>query len=127
MARKEFMYRGKTLAELKGLSDKEVIQLLPARSRRSIQRGLTDAQKKLMKVIRSGSKNIKTHCRDLVVLPIMIGLTIQVYRGNRYERVMITEEMIGHRLGEFVLTRGGVRHSAPGIGATRSSGSISVK
>src|SRR3989344_2041972 len=126
MAKKEFTYRGKTLAELKGLSDNEVAMLLTSRERRKIvKRGWTDEQKKLLKRIRAGKKNIKTHCRDMVIMPIMIGMTIKVFNGKEYAQFLITEEMLGHRLGEFALTRKRVEHSAPGIGATRSSSAIS--
>nr|AJS12426.1 30S ribosomal protein S19 [uncultured archaeon] len=128
MAKKEFTYRGKTLAELKGLSDNEVAMLLTSRERRKIvKRGWTDEQKKLLKRIRAGKKNIKTHCRDMVIMPIMIGMTIKVFNGKEYAQFLITEEMLGHRLGEFALTRKRVEHSAPGIGATRSSSAISVR
>ncbi|MBI4149393.1 30S ribosomal protein S19 [Candidatus Woesearchaeota archaeon] len=127
MARKEFTYRGKTVEELRAMNEKEVYQLLPARARRSLLRGWTDAERKLMQAVKAGKSKIKTQCRDMVILPIMVGATLMVYRGNRYDIVAITEEMIGHRLGEFVLTRHPVKHSAPGIGATRSSASISVK
>ena len=72
-------------------------------------------------------KNIETHCRDIVILPLMVGTTIKVHRGNRFEPVIITEEMVGHYIGEFTLTRVKVSHSSPGIGATKSSSSLSVK
>ncbi len=127
MAKKIFTYRGKTLEELQALSMNEFMQLLPARQRRSLKRGLTDAQKKLLKKIRNGKNNIRTHCRNMIILPEMVGKTFLVFRGNSFEAVNIQEEMIGHVLGEFMLTRKTVQHSAPGIGATRSSSSLSVK
>ena len=127
MAKKVFTYRGKTTEELKQLSLNEFIMLLPARERRSLKRGFTDAQKTLLKMIRKGAPNIKTHCRDMIIIPEMIGKTVLVHRGTTFEAVRIEEDMIGHRLGEFVLTRKIVKHSAPGIGATKSSSSLSVK
>ena len=63
----------------------------------------------------------------MVILPEMIGTTIKVHQGKEFAPVMIEQDMIGHCLGEFVLTRKRVAHSAPGIGATRSSASLSVK
>ena len=72
-------------------------------------------------------KNIETHCRDMVILPEMIGKTIKIHRGNSFVMVVIEPEMIGHFLGEFALTRKKIEHSAPGVGATRSSANISVK
>ena len=127
MAKKEFTYRGKTLEELKNLSLNELAELLPARQRRLIKRGLTEQQKILMKKMKGNDDNIKTHCRDAIVLPEMIGKKIKIYSGKEFIQIMIVEDMIGHYLGEFVLTRHRVEHSAPGIGATRSSAALSVK
>lgn len=127
MAKKEFTYRGKTLEELKNLSLNEFMLLLPARERRSLKRGFTEQQKILLKRIRAKKSNIETHCKDLIILPEMVGLTIRIHKGKEFVPVMIQDEMIGHYLGEFVITRGRVEHSAPGIGATRSSAALSVK
>ncbi len=127
MVKKEFSYRGKTLDELKEMSMNDFVTLLPARQRRSIKRGLTDQQKILMGNIKKGVKDIKTHCRNMVILPTMVGTTIRVYSGKEFIPVSIQDEMLGHYLGEFVVTRKRIEHSAPGIGATRSSASLSVK
>ena len=127
MAKKEFTFKGKTMDELKKLSTNELGSLLTSRQRRNIKRGFTDQQKILLKKLRSNQKKIKTHCRDIIVLPEMIGTTIKVHQGKEFVPVVIEPDMIGHYLGEFVLTRKRVAHSAPGIGATRSSASLSVK
>lgn len=127
MAKKEFTYKGKTLAQLKEMSLKELAEVLPARQRRKIKRGFSDAEKKLMEDIKKDKKNIETHCRDMIILPEMVGKMIKVHKGHGYEAVSIREEMIGHCLGEFALTRKKVAHSAPGIGATRSSAALSVR
>jgi len=127
MAKKEFTYRGKTIEELKSLSLNEIAALMPSRQRRSLKRGLTEQEKILLKKIRKNESNIKTHCRDMIILPEMVEKTIKVYSGKEFIPVIIMDEMIGHCLGEFVLTRKKVEHSAPGIGATRSSASLSVK
>src|SRR3989338_3351176 len=127
MARKEFTYSGKTLEELKKLSLNEFAALLPALRRRSIKRGLTEEQKKLLKKVKKNEKNIETHCRDMIILPEMIGQTIKVHNGREFAIVGLTEEMIGSCLGEFSFTRSRVEHSAPGIGATKSSAALSVK
>ena len=127
MAKKEFTYYGKTLEEVKKLSLGEFAELSPARIRRSLTRGLNDSQKILLTKIKKGSKNLKTHCRDMVVLPEMIGVTIGIHNGKEFVKIIINEEMLGHFLGEFAGTRRGVSHSAPGIGATRSSAAMSVK
>lgn len=127
MAKKEFTFKGKAVEELKKMSLNELAQLLTSRQRRTIKRGFTEQQKILLKKIRANKKNLKTHCRDMIILPEMIGTTIKVYQGKEFVPVMIEQDMIGHCLGEFVLTRKKVAHSAPGIGATRSSASLSVK
>ncbi|MFA6889005.1 MAG: 30S ribosomal protein S19 [Candidatus Woesearchaeota archaeon] len=127
MALKEFKYRGKTLDELKSMSVKEVALLLPSRERRKIKRGFTEAEKSFLEKLQSKSKKIETHCRDMVILPVMIGRIISIHTGKEFKDVEMTAEMIGHRLGEFALTRSRVSHNAPGIGATKSSASLSVK
>ncbi len=127
MAKKEFTYKGKTIEELKKMSLNELAQLMTSRQRRIIKRGFTDQQKILLKKIRSNQKNVETHCRDMIILPEMVGATIKVHRGKEFMPVLVEPEMIGHFLGEFALTRKKIQHSAPGIGATRSSASLSVK
>ena len=127
MARKEFRFYGKSLEEIKSLGVDDFGRLLPARQRRSIRRGFTDAQKKLLVSIRANHANIETHCRDMIVIPEMLGLLIKVHNGNKFVPVRVSEQMLGHYLGEFALTRQKVQHSAPGIGATKSSAALSVK
>jgi small subunit ribosomal protein S19 len=127
MVSKKFTFKGKTIEELKEMSLKEFGQLLPARQRRTLKRGFTSAQLKFLEKVKKGKTNIETHCRDMIILPNMIGLTIKVHRGNIFYPVAIGEEMLGHYLGEFAQTRKKVAHSAPGVGATRSSASISVR
>ena len=127
MAKKDFIFKGIGLEELRKLSINELAALLPARRRRSLKRGFTEQQKILLKSIRANENNIKTHCRDMIVMPEMVGKMIKVYNGKEFIMVNIEEDMIGHCLGEFALTRKKVAHSAPGIGATRSSAALSVK
>lgn len=133
MPRKKFAYKGKDLDELSSMSFEDFLKLLPARQRRTINRGFSEAQKNLIREVRSvpdserESAVIRTHCRDFVVLPEMVGLTLEVYDGQDFKRLDIKEEMIGHYLGEFVLTRKRVQHSAPGVGATRSSKYVPLK
>ena len=123
----EFTYRGHTLDELEELGLDEVAELLPARQRRTILRGLSEEHQKLLdkaegKTDEETANNpIRTHLRDMPVLPAFVGLTFAVYTGQSFERVKIEPEMIGHYLGEFQLTRNSVEHGQAGIGATRSS------
>lgn len=127
---RDFKFRGYSLEELQKMSLEEFAQLLKARERRKILRGLklgfNSQITKLLKKIqlkREGKykKNIKTHARDFVIIPQMVGLTIEVYNGKEFVPVHIKEEMLGHRLGEFALTRKQPQHSGVGIGATRTS------
>jgi len=131
MARKEFRYRGYTLEELKKMSLEEFMQLLPARQRRSLKRGFTPLQKKLLEKVKKaleGKKvKLRTHARDMIILPMMVGLTFEVYNGKEWKKVEIKPEMIGHYLGEFSLTRKRVVHGSPGMGATRSSMYVPLK
>lgn len=127
MAKKEFTYRGKTEDELKKLSIQEFAELIPARARRTLKRGMKEQQQILLKKIKAGESNIKTHCRDFVILPEMIGMMLKVHNGKEFVLVTIQPEMIGHFLGEMTYNRKKISHSAPGVGATRSSAALSVK
>ncbi len=126
MARKEFLFRGRKLDDLKSLSLNEFADLLKSRERRKIKRGFTEEEKKLLKDIEKKNE-VKTHCRDIIILPMMVGKVINVYNGKEFVAVRVTVEMLGHRLGEFALTRRRVQHHAPGVGATRSSQALSVR
>lgn len=127
--RKTFEFRGKPLEELKKMDIRQFAKFVSSRERRTILRNtdvietfVARSKKKLEK-----KKQIKTHDRSLVIVPEMVGMTIGVYNGRSFEKVEIITEMLGHRLGEFSLTRGLVKHGTAGIGATRSSASRSVK
>ena len=122
----EFKFQGKSLTELKELSIKEFANMLPSRQRRSLTREFTDTQKNLLKKLEK-KNNVKTHCRDMIIIPTMVTKTIKVYNGKSFEALRISEEMIGHFLGEYVFTRKKVSHNSPGVGATRSSASVSVR
>lgn len=126
MAKKEFTYRGKSLEELKEMSIEDFMNLLPSRERRSLKRGIYEEGKKLLKLLKT-KDNVKTHCRELIILPEMVGKKIRVHRGKEFVMIIIEPEMIGYRLGDFALTRKSISHSAPGVGATKSSSNISVK
>lgn len=125
----KFTYRGKTIEELQKMDLIEFRKLLPARERRSLKRGLTEEQKKLLKKMKKSGKDkvIRTHARDMIILPEMIGYKFGVHNGKEFVVIEIKPEMIGHRLGEFALTRKRPKHSAPGFGATRSSSHVPLK
>ncbi|HLC47133.1 MAG TPA: 30S ribosomal protein S19 [Candidatus Nanoarchaeia archaeon] len=127
MAKKEFIFRGKTLDAVMQLSLEEFAKLIPSRERRKIKRGFTEEERRFLAKLRKKKNNVETQCRDMVILPEMVGSIIKIYNGKEFTIVTIMPEMLGHRLGEFALTRRRVKHSAPGIGATRSSAAISVR
>ena len=61
---------------------------------------------KVMKMSRSGQKQmVKTYSRTSTVIPEMVGMTISVYNGKTWVPVYITENLVGHKLGEFAPTR----------------------
>jgi small subunit ribosomal protein S19 len=132
---KDFMYRGHSLGSLLEMSMDEFIGLLPARQRRSLQRGLTPEQRILLEKLREAREaakkgkevTLKTHVRDLIILPEMVGMHIMVHNGKEFVAMEIRPEMIGHYLGEFAITNKPVRHGTPGIGASRSSMYVPLK
>ncbi len=124
--KEEFLYRGRKISDLAKLSIDELAELLPARQRRSIKRGISKEHKKLLTNLR-GQEAIRTHLRDMIVLPEMVGKSIEIYTGKSFEKVDVMPEMVGHYFGEFALTRGRVQHGAAGVGATRSSKFVPLK
>ncbi len=125
---KNFQYRGRSVSDLKAMSMDEFINLLPSRMRRSLRRGLSNEQRIVLERLRQDDgKPIKTHSRDMVVIPEMIGKTILIHSGQEFVEIRINEKMLGHYLGEFVITNKPVRHGKPGIGASRSSMYIPLK
>ena len=127
--KKEFTYRGKTLEELKQLDIREFAKLIKSNERRTLLRQTEGIQKFIARCNKKieKKKQIKTHSRDLIIVPNMVGLKVMIHRGNTYTILEIVGEMLGHRLGEFAVTRNKVKHGAAGVGATRGSASLSVK
>jgi len=132
---REFRYRGYTFEKLQTISMDEFIRSLPSRQRRSLQRGLSVEQRKLLERIRKvkegpegGQKEaIKTHARDMVIFPEMVGVMLLVHSGKEFVSVEVKPEMIGHYLGDFAITNKPVKHGTPGIGASRSSMYVPLK
>ena len=134
--KKEFTYRGFSMEELSQMelwpssegSPNSIIQLLPSRARRSIGRGLSvENEHFLARMRRNNSSTVRTHRRDMPILPEFVGRRIAIHNGQNFVEIDIRPEMIGHYLGEFALTRKGVAHSGPGVGATRSSKHVALK
>ncbi|MCW4014639.1 MAG: 30S ribosomal protein S19 [Candidatus Bathyarchaeota archaeon] len=125
---KDFNYRGKTIEELQAMSMDEFIRMLPSRMRRSLKRGLSQEQRIVLEKLRKDDgKPVRTHARDLVIMPEMLGKTIHCYTGKEFKEITITQKMMGHYLGEYAVSITPVRHGRPGIGASRSSMYIPLK
>nr|AIF12385.1 ribosomal protein S19P (RP-S19, rpsS) [uncultured marine thaumarchaeote KM3_55_F05] len=129
---REFRYRGYPVSQLRDMSMESLLALLPSRQRRSLNRGISDEKRKLLEHIRelaegTKSKAIKTHARDMIILPTMVGLTIHIHSGKEFVPLEIKPEMLGHYLGEYVSTNKKVVHGTPGIGSSRSSLYVPLK
>lgn len=129
MAKKEFTFKGKNLEELKAMKIEDFAELCNSRSKRSLKKGFDKhILKKIIKAkTNPKAKPIRTHCRDLIIIPEMVGVRFAVYRGNSFELLDITEQMLGHYVGEFVFTRKRLQHGKAGIGATKSSTAITAR
>ncbi|QLH75352.1 MAG: 30S ribosomal protein S19 [Methanomassiliicoccales archaeon] len=126
--KKEFTYRGFTMEQLQEMPFEEVLELMPSRIRRTFIRGFNDEQRTAFEKIKSGKYEIvRTHRRDIPIVPEFVGRKVAVYNGKEFKEIEIRPEMIGHYLGEFSQTRKSVKHSGPGVGATRSSKFLPLK
>jgi small subunit ribosomal protein S19 len=123
MEKKQFTYKGKTIEELKELDTREFAKYLKSRARRMVLRNFDEIEKFVNRAKKkiANKKPVKTHQRDLVIVPAMVDMKIHIYNGRAFVPVEITREMLGHKLGEFSLTRGKVKHGAVGIGATKGT------
>lgn len=121
--KKQFTFRGKTIEELQKLDVREFAKYLKSRQRRHGLRQFQEVEKfvKRAKTKIAKNKPVKTHYRHLIIVPEMIGMKIYVHNGKSFLPVEITGEMLGHRFGEFALTRTKVKHGSAGIGATRGT------
>jgi len=129
---KELRDRGRSIEELSSMSTEALLELLPSRARRSLNRGVSEEKRKILedaRAIKEGrlQGQIKTHARDMIVLPSMVGLTIGVHNGKEFVPLEVKPEMIGRYLGEFVITNKKVVHGTPGIGSSRSSLYVPLK
>uniref|UniRef100_A0A8C2QJ64 40S ribosomal protein S15 n=1 Tax=Cricetulus griseus TaxID=10029 RepID=A0A8C2QJ64_CRIGR len=110
---RKFTYCGMDLDQLLDMSYEQLMQLYRARQRRRLNLSLKAKKEK--------PEVVKTHLRDMIILPEMVGSMVGVYNSKTFNQVEIKPEMIGHYLGEFSITYKPVKHSQPGIGATHSS------
>ena len=127
--KKEFLYRGYTQEELLKMPFDEMLGLMPARSRRTYKRGLNYEQQILFDNLKNAEQGatVRTHRKDLPIIPQFVGKTVSIHDGKEFKDVEIKPEMIGHFIGEFVITRKMPVHSGPGVGATRSSKFMPLK
>ena len=112
--KKELKFKGKNAEELQTLEVREFAKLLRSRQRRTVLRNFQEHEnfvKKARASIEKGKKSIKTHRRNLVVVPGLLGLKLQVYNGREFIPFEVTIEMLGHKFGEFAPTRAKARHS----------------
>ncbi len=123
ITKKQFTFRGKKLEELKEMDVREFAKLLKSRRKRSVLRQFQKIEDFInrSKVKLARNKLVKTHERDLIVTPQMIGMRIGVYNGKTFVPVTIVGEMLGHVLGEFAPTRARIKHGSAGVGATKGT------
>ncbi len=129
---KDFKFRGLTWEDLLKVSQSELENSMNSRARRSLKRS-KQLDKRIVKAIdenlkgKISDKPVKTHSRDLIITPNMVGLKFAVYDGKAFQAIGLTKEMVGFYLGEFVDTRKKPVHSKAGIGATKSSKNVGKK
>ncbi len=125
-----YIYRGKTIDQLKAMSNEELSKIANADARRIFKNGFSKEEKTLLSKVEKRAKSkktIKTHVREMIILPSFVGLTFGVHNGKEFVPVEIKPQMIFHRLGEYSLTTKQVKHGMPGLRATRSSGFVPIK
>ncbi|MBT5274486.1 30S ribosomal protein S19 [Candidatus Woesearchaeota archaeon] len=121
MVEKVFKFKGKTMEELLELDRNQFAELLSSRKRRTIKRGISENQEKFMEKLAKGKPKLRTHRRDIIITPAMVGKTVEVYNGKKFITIIINEEMLGYYLGSLVQTRKIASHKGTGVGATKSS------
>ena len=126
---KKFLYHGKTPEELVAMPLDAFLLTLPSNQRRTLKR-MSPKIKQFLAHIRkakAANKPVRTQIREMPIIPDMLGMHIKVYNGKEFQDTLIQIEMLGHRLGEYAHTTKMVKHSGPGIGATRGSKSVDLK
>jgi small subunit ribosomal protein S19 len=126
--KKEFTFRGYTMEELLEMPFDEMVLLLPSRARRTLSRGMNEDQRIAFDILKNADREVtRTHRRDVPIIPQFVGKRVAVYNGKEFFEFEIKPEMIGHFTGEFSMTRHEVKHSGPGVGATRGSKFLPLK
>ncbi len=109
--KKEQTFKGKTLDELKALDVREFAKVLSSNRKRNVLRNFQKHENFLNRLKKKNKRSIKTHIRDLVILPELVGIKMQIYNGKEFVPVEITFEMLGHKLGEFSMSRVKAKHN----------------
>jgi len=122
-SKKQINFRGKSIEELKNLDVREFAKYLKSRQRRAVLRQFQDIENFVSRAKKKAEKNksIRTHIRNLIIVPQMVGMKIQIYNGHEFVPIEVVGQMLGHRLGEFSMTRAKIKHSSAGVGATKGS------
>jgi len=115
---KVFKFKGKSLEELQAMSLEELSLLLPSRERRKINRGFSEQEQIFLRNMEAGQKKLKTHCRDMIVLPSMVGKKLSIYSGKEFVDVNIVGEMIGYRFGQLAPSKKIAVHTSVGAKKT---------
>ena len=112
--KRELKFKGKTTEELQTLDVREFAKLLRSRQRRTVLRNFQEHEnfvKRVQGKLAKGKKSVKTHRRDLVIVPELIGVRLQIYNGREFIPCDVTIEMLGHKFGEFAPTRVKAKHN----------------
>lgn len=112
--KRELKFKGKTLEELKQLDVREFAKLLRSRQRRTVLRNFQKHEtfvSRAKEQLKKGKNTIRTHTRDLIIVPELVGIRLQVYNGRDFVPFDVTIEMLGHKFGEFAPTRARARHN----------------
>ncbi|PNF13843.1 40S ribosomal protein S15 [Cryptotermes secundus] len=126
---RKFTFRGVDLDQLLDMPAEQLMELMHSRARRRFRRGLKRKPMALVKKLRKAKKEappnekpeiVKTHLRNMIIVPEMVGSIVGVYNGKTFNQVEVKPEMIGHYLGEFSVTYKPVKHGRPGIGRSNN-------
>merc|ERR1719235_57226 len=120
---RKYSYRGIDLEKLVDMQNEDLMNLFCARQRRKFSRGIKRQPITLLKKLRKSKKAcaygekptpVKTHMRNMVIVPEMIGSVVGCYNGKNFINIEIKPEMIGHSLAEFSISYHPVMHGGGG-------------
>ena len=112
---KRFTYRGLELEQLCEMKDEQLFELFTSRARRKMRRsrGMQGPYRKLVEKVAAAAKRtvpgekppvVKTHLRNALIMPCMVGGVVAIYNGREFKEVEIKFDMIGRYLAEFSIT-----------------------